>query len=589
MVVCKFFLQGNCRFGDNCRNEHPGNAGTSGGRFGSQNRSGSLNSSNLSNETRNSGSAFTAPTSDDIRTDLTDRKGLPQWILSAYGPGKNPPASLLESNEYSPEEIRARFYELASRGKQDEADQEAIALWNKAQQAINDVRNDADGAKRFLDGAGKKEPNRYSLCTMDGSKTRQQVLGSQSSTSTFSSQPSNPFSTTPTSSGFGSTQTASLSGFGSAQAAANPFSKPPTSTFGQPAGGPSRFGGSTSQATPAFGQSGFGAQSKPSPFSQPAGTGAFGQGAFGKPAVGNMGQPVFGSTGFGGQTQASAFGASQPSPAFGQTQTQPTSAFGAPSQPSAFGKPAFGQPAGASSSQPSAFSTKFGQPAQPPSQPAFGQPAQSSQQPAFGTNTGSFGGGMFGSVNASGPKPATPFSKEAEMDTAASRPASRENIFTRPDIGAVAPPSSGPMFRTTSGTGSSHEVIEKVPLTYTQTLPKVPTTQEASGKLTTFRGQRVVYKKDPPLIIDGEEAKPTFYPCYQRPDGKGLERIWFQGGNENPTVLALDKAKKGFEAPEQLYTDEVKESYRVLHQTGQWKDGIMPSVAPKRDWIDCDF
>ena len=196
---------------------------------------------------------------------------------------------------------------------------------------------------------------------------------------------------------------------------------------------------------------------------------------------------------------------------------------------------------------------------------------------------------MFGSGNAPSTNPSTPFSKEAEMDTAASRPASRDSIFPRPQSGAVAPPASGPVFSTGSTTGSSHEVIEKVPLMYTQTLPKVASTQEASGKLTSFRGQRVVYQKDPPLIVDGEQAKPTFYPCYQRPDGKGLERIWFPGGNENPTVLALDKARKGFEAPEEMYTDAVKESYRLLHATGQWKDGIMPSVAPKRDWIDCEF
>ena len=66
MVVCKYFLQGNCRFGgesqtqiskpanacaelvsDNCRNEHPSNTG---GRFGSQNRFGALANSSAGND-----------------------------------------------------------------------------------------------------------------------------------------------------------------------------------------------------------------------------------------------------------------------------------------------------------------------------------------------------------------------------------------------------------------------------------------------------------------------------------------------------------------------------------------------------------
>ena len=31
MVICKFFMQGNCRYGDNCKFEHPqgGNSGKS--------------------------------------------------------------------------------------------------------------------------------------------------------------------------------------------------------------------------------------------------------------------------------------------------------------------------------------------------------------------------------------------------------------------------------------------------------------------------------------------------------------------------------------------------------------------------------
>ena len=499
--------------------------------------------------------------------------------MSAYGPGKNPPASLLESNEYSPEEIRVRFYELASKGRQDEADQEASALWNKAQQAMNGVKNDADSVRKFMEEASKKEPNRYTLLKMDGTKPRDQLFAPQSSTSAFSAQPSNPFGSTPAS-----------SAFGGASSSTNPFSKPPASTFGQPSSGPSPFGGSASQPTSTFGQPSFGSQSNASPFGQPSQPSAFGKPAFGQPAAATA------------------------------------------SQQPAFGKPAFGQPANTTSQQ-SGFGT------------SFGQPAQSGQSSAFGSNTGAFASGVFGSpapafgsgsgtgvfgskpnnapANPFGAQPSAPVSKEAEMDT--SRPASRANPFgANPTVSATpaapsgfgqAAPAKSPLGNFgqqvfgSSGQGGETQVnafadpsvtkpfgqprpqerVKKAPLTYTQTLPNVAPTYDQSNRLTTYRGQRVQYVQDPPKIIDGEEQAPTYFPCYVRPDGKGLEKIWFLEGNESASVVAIDNHKQGFEAPEEAYTEEVKESYRVLHETGDWKDGKMPSVAPRREFVDCDF
>ena len=197
---------------------------------------------------------------------------MPNWILTAYGPGKNPAASLLEANEFSPEEVRVRFYEAASNGKQDEADREAISLWNRAQQAINDVKNGADNVGRFLEEASKKEPNRISLCKMDGTRPREQFTGAQS-----------------TAFPFGSTQTPS-----------NPFSQPPKSTFAGPSG-PSAFGGNNTQpqsslGRPAFGSSGFSANTTQQ-------TPTFGQGAFGGANTASTTTPQapsFGHGAFGG-------------------------------------------------------------------------------------------------------------------------------------------------------------------------------------------------------------------------------------------------------------------------------------------------
>lgn len=282
----------------------------------------------------------------DVRSDLSDGKGRPKWILSAYGPGRNPPGSLLESNEYSPEELRVRFYEMAGQGEENQADQEAIQLWNKATQDINQVLNNANDIEKFMEEADKKHPNRDDFTKMDGTKTRDQFT-QEAGTS-------------------GSSTGASGSGFGQSSTP-NPFAKPAASTFGQPSQ-PSVFGTPSSSSSPfskpAFGQTGFGAnttQSSSSPFGQ----GASGSG-FGSPSSGAFGKPAFGSPGFG----QSSFG--QPS--------QPTSSFGQPSQPTS----SFGQP-----SQPT---STFGQPPQPTS--SFGQPSQPSSsgfgQPAFGS-TG-FGG-----------------------------------------------------------------------------------------------------------------------------------------------------------------------------------------------------
>lgn len=51
---------------------------------------------------------------DTIKTDLTVER--PQWVLSSYAPGKEPPAQLIDNKDFSPEEIRLQYYQLASQG-----------------------------------------------------------------------------------------------------------------------------------------------------------------------------------------------------------------------------------------------------------------------------------------------------------------------------------------------------------------------------------------------------------------------------------------------------------------------------------------
>ncbi|KAL2410620.1 Nucleoporin AMO1 [Exophiala dermatitidis] len=665
MVVCKYFLNGNCKFGSNCRNEHPGaglanqnrfgalSGGSGGGRFGGGGN----------NEGRQEGWRISA---EDVRNDMTEGKGRPKWILTAYGPGRTPPASLLEANELSPEEVRARFYELASQGKQAEADQEAIALWNKAVQDMAQIANNASNVVKFMEEADKKHPNRYDFLKMDGTKTRDQ----------FAQEFAN---NAPSSTPFGQSPTP------------NPFAKPAASTFGQPSQ-PSMFGAAGAPAAgsafgkPAFGQSGFGSgatqNATGSPFGQAAASSPFGQAS----SNSEFGKPAFGSPGFGQPSQpTSTFGQpSQPTSTFGQP-SQPTSTFGQPSQPttSAFGQPAFGSsgfganapknpfgPASAASGfgqasqpkstfgQPSQPTSTFGQPSQPtstfgqPSQPSstfgqptqptstFGQPTTAFGKPGFGSPPSTFGqpsqpasalgqaqatqsspspfgqaaaatttttASPFGQQpsfgQASAPAPANPFgtrpaaTTEAQpqpndlaMDTATpapSRPASRANPF---DAAQPAQPTQQPTPATSVQPAAAAKPIINTsttphPLTgrpphavhYTQTLPLQPTQKNASGQVTTYRGQRVDY-------VDG-------VPCYRRPDGKGLEKIWFPDAGATPDVVALNREDKIADTQGQLeeYTDDIRDRYKYLFEEGRFRDGKIPLVPPLREWSVYDF
>jgi nucleoporin NUP159 len=297
------------------------------------------------------------------------------------------------------------------------------------------------------------------------------AFGATQSTFGSTSSPS------PSPSAFGSSTTPSI-GFGQSA-----FGKPSTApgfgqtAFGQPAAkssSPSPFG----QSTPSFGQTGFGQKTETksafgsaspstsaSPFGQAASTSAFGQSAgstsaFGKPAFGGSATPAFGQTAFGAPSPSAspAFGASAfgtPStPAkspFGQTQTQAqgstTPSATPPASAPAFGQTAFGQkPTTAttpafgqtSTAQPTAFGqTAFGQPSKPT---AFGQPAISTSS-AFGSvpSTGGFAG--FGAPKASG-------------QTSSGFGASAFGQH-KPQSTADSPFGSGGAVKTGSGSGSS--------------------------------------------------------------------------------------------------------------------------------------
>lgn len=604
----------------------------------------------------------------EITNDLTDGKGRPKWLLSSWGV-KDGPKGFFE--DYSPEEVRWRFYELAAQGKEAEADQEAISLWNKADSEMRSLAGRVDDIGNMMRDAEKQHPNRWDFLKMDGTKTREQFISefqgmnsssgntpfganasansssnpfSKPATSTFG-QPSQPsvfganqssafgsgaFGGSSSSSPFG--QPALNSAFGKPAFGGNTFGQPsqPTSSFGQPSQPTSAFGqpsqpasafGQPSQASSAFGSTGFGAPAQKNPFAAASASSGFGQpsqptSSFGQPSqpTSTFGQPSQPASSFGQPSQpTSTFGQpSQPTSSFGQP-SQPTSTFGQPSQPtSAFGQPSqpastFGQPSqsGSSFGQPTAFgqaSSSFGQPSQPAStfgqspQPrsSFGQPSQPSSgfgQPAFGTGATPAFGQPSAPVNSFGNQAVQQQQPNDQamdaMSPGASRPTTRGNPFgatnitsqqtgSPPPAQSVPPPPAPKAIVNTSST--PHPLTGKPPagVLITQSLPARPP-QKNRDQLVSYRGQQVRY-------VEGE-------PCYQRPDRKGYQKIWFPDGAAATEIVALNREDKldDIQGSIEQYTDAIKEQYKYFFENGSFQGGRIPLVPPMREWAVYDF
>ncbi|KAE8450057.1 hypothetical protein EG329_007197 [Mollisiaceae sp. DMI_Dod_QoI] len=560
--VCKFWQQGTCRFGDQCRFEHPVNRGyTNGNRFGALADSNS-NSNSRNNNNYQSGSSSSDRTlpyqldKNAIITDLTTER--PQWILSAYGPGRHAPAQLFGGlpREQSFEEMRLLHYMGVASGNPQQVVQEAEGLVQQSEQQMQNVVNNIDSAIQYLINAEKEHPNRLDIC-----KGGQASPGAQPNPLSSST----PFGAPKTSIAFGApSQSASTPVFGAPSA--------PTGAFGQPSQlgqKPSPF----SASTPAFGApsqlgttGAFGQPSqlgqKPSPFGAPSGSVGFGAFAgaskpFGQPAT---------STSFGAPSQptvSNPFGA-QPKPST-------SSPFGAPSQPatsSPFGAPS--QPA-----QPNPFSQ------QAPSNPnPFGAPSQPAQPNPFGAASGApfgtpspalsnpFGAPSqlvnptpFGQPPSSGNANANPFGNPQPNPSPFNNgfggpPPTRPNAANGTPFGAPQPqPAQNGLGGFTNGSSSGQQSDIS---TYS--------TRDANGRLISFKGKRVVYKDQTPGFTNSA--------------GK-WEKIWFPDGPPTHDPQAY--------LPADTYDQTTKGQYEYARQYGNFKDGIMPLMPPLQEMCHWDF
>lgn len=481
-------------------------------------------------------------TANDIKLDLTAGKGRPEWVFSAYAPNNKVPRQLFggPQRELSMEELRLRHYEAAAAGNMNQAVQEAQALWQESVNQMEAALNDVNGAIKYIVDGANEHPNRIDIC--------QGQTGAQTNQSTPFGQPSAPAAPT---GAFGNPTPAAPTAFGKPAfgqpAQPSPFGKPSAPGNPTPFGQPSALGGSS-----AFGQpSTLGAGTA---FGQPSGLGA--QGGLGKPAFGQSGfaqaasKPAFGQTGFGNLSQPAAGGAApfgtpsaaspfsqvqqpqqpqQPSP-FGQP-SAPANPFGAPAQqPTA---PGFGQPSGGSG---------FGQPAQTAS--PFGQPQQPQQtQPA-----------PFGQPTAA----SNPFGAPAQQPAASS------------PFGQPAAPQGVPVQGTSTGPRAFIKIDNPAELNPLPELQGQTMRNPSTRQLTMWKGRPVKYINDAP--------------CYLHPqDNKTFVRINFPNGPPEEAALRESQGK-----PEE-YTPEIEQMYKFFLDNGVFKDGIIPAVPPKREWISFDF
>lgn len=522
---------------------------------------------------------------------------LPSWILSAYAPGKEPPEQLFggEQREQSFEEIRLYYMNGLAAGNPEGALNDINNLYQTAQAQIQTTLGNIQGAIQYIVEAGNKHPNRHDIC-------KQNTLPGGTTGEFGRDRPqSNPFGS-------------STSTFGTPAATNNVFGAPsqPAGAFGQPAAlgaKPNPFG------TPAFGQPAQPAAA--SPFGQPSALGAS-TSAFGAPSALGAKPNPFGTPATGG-----AFGQPAAAPAFGQP-TQPTSAFGQPAQlgatPSPFGAPAaqatsaFGQPAqlgakpnpfGTPAAAPatgafgaSTTASPFGQSTQAanpfgqstaaaPTANPFGTPAQPATSNPFGTSTGPATTNPFGAPVAAAAAPAatpSPFGASTTTATPTANPFGASTTTQQP---AAANPFGQPAAAApTQPAGAGAVAAGTSPYAPTATRQHPPITSYTTrspldNRLQTFKGKPVSYQRIPKPGAPDTAPPEKEVPVIRNFDGS-FQMIWFPDGAPKYTPDT-----EGLE--EQYNAPEVLSQWNKFLETGRFEGGLMPEVAPRREWCSWDF
>lgn len=398
---------------------------------------------------------------------------------------------------------------------------------------MRNILNDVDGAMNFIRSAENNHPNRNDVC--QAAAKAPGYIGTSSNT--------------PFGAGAGlSTQIAP--GFGQPSvlgAKPNPFSAPrqalgqlslpgPTGTFGQPS--------ALGQKPNPFGLLSGGAGTAPGPFSAFVAT----TNPFGTPAQTAVVNP------FGQASQAA-----QAAP-FGQDTSQKENPFAQnATHPNPFGQP-INQP------QPSPFtSTGTSTP--------FGVPAQAAQQNPFGSLSQPSRGNTLGAGGTQAPT-SNPFGQSQPV-AASQNPFALSASMSSPNPFGQSPAQSGPR---TNPLAPSSQAPQTRPNGTASQGPYAPNAQFQHPTLQSYASrdndQRLRMFKGKPVVYKDKEAG------FQNIDGT-WEKIWFPDGP--PAYYSAT------ELGDDAYTEDTKQAYLYLRQTGSFKDGVMPLLPPKREWCLWDF